>query len=91
MSEYKKKPVLIEAIQWTGRNIEKLKEFCPFLEVRQVAIFKKKDDFDGYILTIPTLEGEMTVKPNDFIIRGVAGEFYTCDEEIFYATYEPLA
>ncbi|MCW6680861.1 hypothetical protein NHG33_06620 [Aerococcaceae bacterium NML130460] len=91
MSKYKKKHVVIEAIQWTGRNIEKLKAFCPVLEVRQVVILKKKDDFDGYVLTIPTLEGEMTVKPNAFIIRGVAGEFYACDEAIFYETYEPLA
>lgn len=39
-------------------------------------------------LVIATLEGEMTAKPGDWIIRGVAGEFYPCKPEIFEATYE---
>ena len=41
-------------------------------------------------LVIATLEGEMTAKPGDWIIRGVAGEFYPCKPDIFAATYEEM-
>jgi hypothetical protein len=41
-------------------------------------------------ITIPTLEGDMTASPGDWIIRGVAGEFYPCKPDIFDATYEPV-
>jgi hypothetical protein len=40
-------------------------------------------------LEIETLEGVMTAQPGDWIIRGIAGEFYPCKREIFTATYEP--
>jgi hypothetical protein len=40
-------------------------------------------------LRIRTLEGVMTASPGDWVIRGVAGEFYPCKPDIFSATYEP--
>ncbi len=45
--------------------------------------------FDGYSLTIRTLEGVMRADIGDMIIRGVKGEFYPCKPDIFEATYEP--
>jgi hypothetical protein len=42
------------------------------------------------VLTILTLEGEMTASPGDYIITGVAGEKYPCKPQIFLATYEPV-
>lgn len=39
---------------------------------------------------IPTLEGVMEASPGDWIIRGVADEFYPCKPDIFAATYEPV-
>jgi hypothetical protein len=40
-------------------------------------------------MLIPTLEGTMAANPGDYIIRGVAGEFYPCKPDIFERTYEP--
>jgi hypothetical protein len=41
-------------------------------------------------LVIHTLEGNHNASPGDFIIKGVAGEFYPCKPEIFALTYEPV-
>ena len=44
---------------------------------------------DLRMLRLPTLEGNMIASPQDWIIRGVSGEFYPCKPDIFMATYEP--
>lgn len=44
----------------------------------------------GNEIAITTLEGTMTAKPGDYIIRGVAGEFYPCKPDIFAQTYEAV-
>lgn len=46
-------------------------------------------EFNGAFV-IPTLEGELYASVNDWIIRGVKGEFYPCKPDIFAATYEPV-
>jgi hypothetical protein len=46
------------------------------------------DDESG-ALFIPTLEGEMRADVGDWLIKGVAGEFYPCKPDVFAATYEP--
>ena len=43
----------------------------------------------GHLL-IGTLEGTMAAAPGDWVIKGVAGEFYPCKPDIFEATYEPV-
>jgi len=74
---YTKKPMNIEAIQWTGDNIE------------EITIFIKGDaEFDmSNILTINTLEGKHKANINDYIIKGIKGEFYPCKPDIFEASY----
>jgi hypothetical protein len=81
MPRYRKKPVVIEAVQFTGRNNAECLAFCP---IARDPVDKKPN------LIIPTLEGEMVVSINDFIIKGVKGEFYPCKPDIFEATYEPV-
>lgn len=76
---YRKKPVVIEAIQWTGDNIDEVKEFAG----NDVYIGS-----DQEVLLIFTLEGVMNVDVNDYIIKGIAGEFYPCKPGIFDETYE---
>ena len=81
MSQFRKKPVVIEAVQFNGGMLPILDAGFP--------------DFRGHAfhpgsLVIPTLEGDMECKPGDWIIKGVAGEFYPCKHEIFEATYEQL-
>lgn len=85
---FRKKPVTIAAIQWTGTNIEEVKAFfgkdvkkCSnLLDLYQLCVKGN--------LTIETLEGNHTALPGDFIIRGVKGEYYPCKPDIFEQTYE---
>lgn len=81
--KYRKKPVAIEAVEWVGINANEVKGFCPTakLDYRCGTVVK---------ITIPTLEGDMTVSYGDYIIKGVNGEFYPCKPDIFLKTYEPV-
>ena len=72
---YRKKPVIIEAVQWLG-NKEEVKSFYP------------EYCFDDGVVYIDTLEGTMKAKHGDYIIKGVSGEFYPCKPDIFEKTYE---
>ena len=78
MAKFRKKPVMIEAIQWTGNNLEEIKDFMGYYE------YAKKN------LIIHTLEGKMIAQVNDWIIHGVQGEYYPCKPDIFEKTYEPV-
>jgi hypothetical protein len=77
--KFRKKPVVIEAIQYTGKNANKILRFMfPDIE----------PDARASIDTIKTLEGDMHVSKGDWIIQGVKGEFYPCKPDIFEQTYE---
>jgi hypothetical protein len=78
--KYRKKPVVIEAVQWTGDNLHECGNFCP-------AVLTETYYADGN-LTIPTSEGRMTANTGDWIIKGIKGEFYPCKPDIFEATYD---
>lgn len=79
MAKYRKKPVVIEAIQWDG-NLDTLKEF-PAKDIENVYLREGN-------LYIQTLEGEMRADIGDYIIRGIKGEYYPCKPDIFEQTYE---
>ena len=81
MGRYRKKPVVITAVQWKGNNIQEVRA----LEPRK--IIENTSYLDG-TLTIKTLEGSMTARINDWIIKGVHGELYPCKPDIFKKTYE---
>lgn len=82
VKQYVKKPIVIEALQWTGNNIIDVLDFCP--DCFSYERSKKK------ILAISTLEGNMTASINDYIIKGIQGEFYACKPDIFLETYSTL-
>ena len=84
--KFRKKPIVIDALQWTGSNYEEVNAFMQ-VEIGKVNI----DDPLNPALVIRTLEGEMQALPGDWIIRGVKGEFYPCKPDIFEATYEPVS
>ena len=85
IQKFRKKPVVIEAIGFSGLNYDEIAEFC------QSTIIKMGERIDGHsTIIIPTLEGEMTAKMGDWIIKGVKGEFYPCKPDIFEATYEEI-
>jgi hypothetical protein len=81
--KYRKKPVVISALQFTGHNDSEVLAF-----VRAGGDARDPED-NRPTIVIETLEGDMTAEVGDWIIRGVAGEFYPCKPDIFEATYEP--
>lgn len=83
MPKFRKKPVVIEAVQFLGENIT---------EIEVWSGQRVPDSSMGFpaCLVIHTLEGDMTARPGDWIIRGVNGEFYPCKPDIFEATYEAV-
>lgn len=96
MPFYRKRPVVIEAVQWTGDNLNKIITFTDGPpEVRSMHAGEKWEDYEAIVkrdgLKIYTLEGVMSANVGDWIIKGVKGEFYPRKPEIFTATYEVVA
>ncbi len=85
--KYRKKSVIIEAVQLRWDTWE---EMCEFIGVGKLTDNKPEGKMDGLGigLDIPTLEGLMHADENDFIIKGIQGEFYPCKPDIFMKTYE---
>lgn len=83
--KYRKKPVVIEAIQYRGYNSLPLVKKLMGNEFEKV-LFKPNSEK----LIIPTLEGDHETSVGDYIIKGIKGEFYPCKPDIFEATYEKV-
>lgn len=101
-NRYRKRPIVIEAIQLRWDTWD---EMCNFAEVGKLVDGKPEgtfldtegqpvDEFPGdegsLGLFIPTLEGVMIGCENDWIIKGINGEFYPCKPDIFEKTYEAV-
>ena len=94
--KYRKKPVIIDAIQWNGKNYREIFDFLTNYELTNELMSTAGENF--YIdhdkikggLIIKTLEGEHLASIGDYIIKGVKGEFYPCKPDIFEQTYETL-
>lgn len=83
-ADYRKKPVVIQAIQWDGEERTYQLVLARALKVgRSVAWLRA-----GERLLVETLEGEMAANKGDWIIQGVEGELYPCKPGIFAKTYE---
>lgn len=78
--KFRKKPVVIEAVQFTGtkENLAEIVKFCPAIGWVAGSLF------------IKTLEGTHRADIGDWIIKGVKGEFYPCKPIIFALTYEAV-
>ena len=96
--KYRKKPVVIEAVQLNWKNWD---EVCDFLNgiISEDNPGRNTEEFSDTCneqgppwieLTIPTLEGNHIAKHGDYIIKGVQGEFYPCKPDIFKAIYEEV-
>jgi hypothetical protein len=95
MKKYRKKPVIIEAFQFTRETIEShLLDDVSLpegIECTRASFNKKERTVWDYVVRIDTLEGEAyKVKEGDWIIKGIKGEFYPCKPDIFEATYEEV-
>lgn len=89
---YRKKPVEIEAIQWDG-TAEAATPIIQWMLENDASVSYDcltepcYGDDGGHAIVVRTLEGDMTVSPGDYVIRGVRGEFYPCKPDIFHQTY----
>ena len=79
VKKFVKKPIPVEAVQFTGDNFKELYDFAG-----NDIYFQ-----DGYVY-IHTLEGDMRMKnkTGDWLVKGIRGEFYSCERSIFEETYE---
>lgn len=78
--KYRKKPVIVDAFEWT---VDEAPDWWKLRSDINVEV-------DTCTALIPTLEGIMRATPGDFIIRGIRGEIYPCNPDIFEATYEKV-
>lgn len=106
LKKYKKKPVIIEAVQYNSDDLSAIAEIIKFLSDNKVSDYDeyleygdalpfeiypyRGSDYEGWRIIIKTLEGDMTVGFNDYIIKGVNGEFYPCKPDIFEKTYDEV-
>ena len=89
MTQYRKKPVVIEARQWDG-SVESYRSITEAPEYKGLVCNMPYDGQKVASFHISTLEGVHIVTPGDFIIKGIKGEFYPCKPDIFEATYEAV-
>lgn len=91
MAKYRKKPVEIDAVQWTGKEVDggvvpgwlrDVLNSAGAPDTTPGCIMRMRDE-----IHIGTLEGVMIAKPGDWIIRGIKGELYPCKPDIFEETY----
>ena len=80
MQRFRKKPVVVEAEQWLGTVEQKERLLAE-------GVIMDIPSLDGSCL-VPTLEGNMTCQLNDYIIKGIKGEYYPCKPDIFELTYD---
>jgi hypothetical protein len=78
VAKFRKKPVVIEAVQWAGDNLSEIQSF-----------YRPNQILVGNQIWIETLEGVMKADIGDWIIKGIKGEFCPCKPDIFALTYEP--
>lgn len=88
LKKYKKKPVVIDAVRFSGssthvEHIETWMATGEYIEPELIAC-------DITDMHISTLEGVMTVKPGDYIVKGIKGEFYPCKPDIFEEMYDEV-
>ena len=81
MMRYRKVPMSVEAIQVTPQNLWSISKLSPDVEVvnwrTQMPTFVR----------INTLNGITFANPGDWVVKGLAGEFYPCESKVFAATY----
>lgn len=92
--KYRKKPVVVEAVQLNTTNMPEVAAWIGSdtakIVVESEEAWKLGKGVPGFSMTIHTLEGDMTAKSGDYIIKGVHGEFYPCKPDIFEKTYEAV-
>ena len=89
MKKFRKKPVIIEAVQLRPDTVQECYDFIDKKAGNFPETGRGIDPVDGKF-KITTLEGVMVAEIDDWIIKGVKGEFYPCKPDIFEKTYEEV-
>lgn len=95
MAKFRKKPVVIEAVQWHKHGDHSAVRKTSYTEVAKIlhtsGCSREEPYWSWEVLgVVETLEGDHVVIPGDWIIRGVNGEYYPCKPDIFEKTYEAV-
>jgi hypothetical protein len=90
MAKFRKKPVVIDAELFDGSIDSYTAIFEWMRRCGDTHALANEVYYSTPEMRIHTLEGTMSARPGDWIIRGVKGEFYPCKPDIFHATYEPV-
>jgi len=85
---YKKRPVVIDAVKWTGYNLKEIESFLGGSHLGHSG--QSQEIMIGTLEDGDVFQVKHVASKDDFIIRGVKGEFYVCKPEIFYETYEVI-
>ena len=89
--KYRKKPVVIKAVQWTGKNLRGIIDFIGLhRSVEEWSWEEYQNLVDREGLKIFTPEGPLMASIGDYIIKSAQGEFYPCKPDIFERTYEKV-
>jgi len=90
MAKYRKKPVVIDAFQWTGNHNQVEDPEWIVEAIKNGTVWFNNIGTNQVNMEIKTLEGNHIANLNDYIIKGVKGEIYPCKPDIFEMTYEPV-
>lgn len=90
MKKYRKKPVVIEAVQLQENNMKEVLAFLKNVKIKMIFSHVEEESKKFKYMIITTLEGDMKANFRDYIIKGVNGEFYPCKPDIFEKTYEEI-
>ena len=88
--KYRKKPVVIEAWEFTKKALERTDSWLRDFQKREYLHLVSQYGGEVLYIEIDTPEGRMRADLGDFIIQGVNGEFYPCKPDIFEKTYEVI-
>ena len=88
----RKKPIVIDFLQWSGYNHREMFEFLggekeSYMTASGINFYIDCSKVTGGLI-IKTLEGEHIAKIDDYIIKGIKGEYYPCKPDIFIKTYD---
>lgn len=90
MSQFRKLPATIEAMQFRGTVVDCGVDYALAFDEWMATNAGTLARYRGDKVLIHTLEGQMTASKGDWIIKGIAGEIYPCKPDIFAKTYEPV-
>lgn len=84
----RKKPVEVEAIQYTGKNKEEIYKWSNGACYNMLDTNSK--DLFAFKFVVETLEGTMIISEGNYVVKGIRGEFYSVEPDIFHKTYEVI-